>query len=256
VNVELLARFDREMRIDPPADPGVSFERDAGIVRAHGVHSWISWWDFDATQTFASVAREVARFGERQRSFEWKVYGHDRPANLVAALQHFGFKPDEPETLMLGDLDALPAGAPWAAATRYEVRPVRDAAGLHDYVMVTAQGFEQDAAPLADEFAPRLFRAGSTVTAYVVYSDGVPVAGARLECPPARSFAGLWGGVVTPAYRGRGIYTALVAQRCAQARQLGYRYATVDARETSRPILERLGFVALTSIVGWNSAPP
>jgi GNAT superfamily N-acetyltransferase len=49
-----------------------------------------------------------------------------------------------------------------------------------------------------------------------------------------------------PAYRGRGLYTALLAARVQEARRLGASYATVDAGPMSLPILRRLGFQPLT----------
>ena len=47
----------------------------------------------------------------------------------------------------------------------------------------------------------------------------------------------------------------LVARRAEEARRRGYRFLTTDARETSRPILERGGFVPLTGITGWVLRP-
>jgi len=38
------------------------------------------------------------------------------------------------------------------------------------------------------------------------------------------------------------------------ARDRGYKYLTVDALETSRPILEGLGFRAITTVRAWNFA--
>ena len=73
---------------------------------------------------------------------------------------------------------------------------------------------------------------------------------------PGRAFAGLYGGSTVPEYQGRGVYRALVAARAAEARRWGHRYLTVDARESSRPILQRLGFQPLTSISDWVLKAP
>ena len=61
-------------------------------------------------------------------------------------------------------------------------------------------------------------------------------------------FATLWGGGTLPAWRGRGIYRALVAYRANLAAQRAFHYLQVDASADSRPILERLGFVAVSSM--------
>jgi hypothetical protein len=44
---------------------------------------------------------------------------------------------------------------------------------------------------------------------------------------------------------------ALVEVRARAARERGYRYLTVDAADTSLPILRRMGFVPLTSVTAW-----
>jgi len=60
------------------------------------------------------------------------------------------------------------------------------------------------------------------------------------------------GAVTLPAYRGRGLYTAIVAARCRIARAHGATIALTHARQdTSAPILERLGFVPVTSERCW-----
>jgi GNAT superfamily N-acetyltransferase len=68
----------------------------------------------------------------------------------------------------------------------------------------------------------------------------------------------MWGGGTLPAWRGRGIYRALVAYRAGLAAARGYRYLQVDASPDSRPILERLGFVRLarTTPYIWEPGAP
>ena len=83
--------------------------------------------------------------------------------------------------------------------------------------------------------------------AVVACVDGEPVSGGRVDLEPGVEFAGLFGGVTVPEHRGRGLYGATVARRAEIARDRGYRWLYVDALPTSRPILERLGFVRLTT---------
>ena len=59
-----------------------------------------------------------------------------------------------------------------------------------------------------------------------------------------------------PAWRGRGIYRAIVAYRANLAAARGLRYLQVDASDESRPILERLGFVAVTTTTPFIWSPP
>ena len=73
--------------------------------------------------------------------------------------------------------------------------------------------------------------------------------------PAGTEFAGLWGGGTLPAWRGRGIYRALVGYRAGLAARRGYRYLTVDASADSEPILRRLGFRCLARTTPWQWAP-
>ena len=84
------------------------------------------------------------------------------------------------------------------------------------------------------------------ISVYVAYVDGVPASCARASYPRGSVFAGMWAGATVPAYRKQGLYQALVATRVQEARARGYRYMTIDALPTSRPIVERLGFKLLT----------
>jgi hypothetical protein len=81
---------------------------------------------------------------------------------------------------------------------------------------------------------------------YLAREDGRAVSVGRLETHPDSEFAGLYGGGTLATHRGRGFYRAMVAARARDAIQLGARYLSVDALPTSRPILERLGFVHVT----------
>jgi GNAT superfamily N-acetyltransferase len=81
----------------------------------------------------------------------------------------------------------------------------------------------------------------------VAFVDGAPVSGGRIDFAGASVFAGLFGGATVPELRGRGLYRATVAKRAELARERGVPWLYVDALPTSRPILERLGFVRLTA---------
>lgn len=284
---EILARFDAEMRIDPPPRPGVQYERVGNVVRGFGTWHAVVFARLTSANADAAIAEQVAFFhaiantvgsrgaepaaaanagGPGARAIEWKVYGHDTPADLGSRLSAVGFEPDEPETLMVLDLAAPPragdAGAELSEATAtplgIDIRRVTGAAGLADLIAAGSAAFgrseAEQMARIGRELSARL--GDPALSLHLAYAAGRPVAGARLECPPGRSFAGLWGGGTIPEYRGRGIYRALVQTRAQEARRRGYRYLRVDARETSRPILERLGFVSLTRIIEWRLALP
>jgi GNAT superfamily N-acetyltransferase len=85
--------------------------------------------------------------------------------------------------------------------------------------------------------------AAGTGGALVAYLDETPVAAGGVEI--VDSVGRLWGGAVLEAYRGRGIYRALVAARMGYAAEHGAAMAfTHGAVATSSPILRRLGFTS------------
>lgn len=66
----------------------------------------------------------------------------------------------------------------------------------------------------------------------------------------------MMGGVVLPAFRGRGLYRALVDARLALARQRGIELATSLAKsDTSAPILERMGFETYCDLDAYSFVP-
>lgn len=70
-------------------------------------------------------------------------------------------------------------------------------------------------------------------------------------------FASLGGAATLPNYRGRGLYTALLAIRVQEAKQRGVRFLDSEASPLSRPILEKFGFQRLTSahLCEWQVKP-
>ena len=166
----------------------------------------------------------VARMREVPGHVEWKYYSHDGP-ELRERLLAAGLEPEDEETVVVAEAASI---APPPADV--ELRLATDE---------------------FDELAARVFgeRYGlpEKAVAVVAVVDGQPVSGGRVDFEDGVEFAGLFGGITLPEYRGRGLYRATVAKRAALARERGYRWLYSDALPTSRPILERLGFVPLTT---------
>ncbi|WP_189048262.1 GNAT family N-acetyltransferase [Aliidongia dinghuensis] len=247
----ILRQYDAEMRADPPPEPGVSRAWSGGVLRTTGAYHLIGYSALAGADVDREIEAQVAFFRTLGVAVEWKLYGHDRPCDLAAHLAQAGFVADETEHFMVCDLEAgtfddLPPDG-------IEIRQVRDLTALEDFALAAGLAFDRDETCALDAYAARL--ADPTLALLVAYDDGRPVAAGRLEMPRGRAFAGLWGGGTVPGHRGRGIYRALVAARAWEALWRGYRYLTVDARATSRPILERLGFIELTRVTGWTLAP-
>ena len=91
---------------------------------------------------------------------------------------------------------------------------------------------------------------------WVAEADGAIVSSGRLEPVPGTPFAGIWGGSTRPDWRRRGVYRALTAARARSAAARGVRYIHSDSTEESRPILERSGFVRVTTTTPYEWSRP
>lgn len=247
---ELRRAYDAQMREDPPAEFGQRIERSSTIVRVCGRDNTILFSRIATGDVARVVDEQVQHFGAIGEDVEWKVFAHDVPASLESELAACDFEADAPETLMVSDLtlgDDFSSGPP-----QCQIRHVASAADVDTYVAVTERAFGTKSPTSALAFATRFLRDEPETIGYLVTCAGRAVGVGRLDLPHGRSFASIWSGGTDPDFRQRGFYRALVLLRARVARDRGYRYLTVDARETSRPILERLGFRALTTVTAWH----
>jgi len=206
---EVLERFDDQMRRMAAPD---------SLFVSNG-WSAVLWRPDDG-----EVEPLLARMRELSGHVEWKYYSHDGPElrqRLVAA----GLEPDDEETVVVAEVASIP--------------PPPDDVELQ---IVTEEFVELAASVFGDRFD-----LPEKAVAVVAMVDGKPVSGGRVDFEDGVEFAGLFGGITLPEFRGRGLYRATVAKRAELARERGYRWLYSDALPTSRPILERLGFVAITT---------
>ncbi|MFF2503667.1 GNAT family N-acetyltransferase [Streptomyces sp. NPDC058067] len=246
---EVLALFDRQMRRDAGPDAsGTRVERVDGVVRQTGAgDGWsaVVWSDLDETSADAAIAAQVRHFTELGREFEWKVYGHDLPHDLPRRLTAAGFVAEPVETLLVAEVAELPTDVPPPDGIR--LLPVTDASRFDLLAEVHDKAFGRSLGLTRHQLLAQLAADGDAVPAVLAMAGDVPVSAARMELHPGTDFASLWGGGTVAEWRGRGIYRSLVAFRTRIAAERGYRYLQVDASRMSRPILERLGFAALST---------
>jgi ribosomal protein S18 acetylase RimI-like enzyme len=209
------------------------------------VVGWVdgAWPGLGEADADAVIAEQVAYFAARREKFEWKLYDYDRPPDLGKRLLAADFAAEGEESLMVGELSAVPTDAALPPGVR--LLPVTDEAGVGLLVDVHERVFGTDHSRPRGSLLAQL-RDCPEVTAMVVAMAGdEPVCSARVEFLPGTGFASLWGGGTLPGWRGRGIYRALVAYRARLAAARGYRYLYVDASPDSQPILARLGISRL-----------
>jgi len=255
--VALLAAYDAQVRTALARRPpvGLQLDWDGPLLRATGWHrGFVGYRSLDgAGDLDALIARTVAYFAERGEAFEWKTHSHDDPADLPDRLRAHGFVAEDVETVVIGEaaLIAHDPVLPEGVALR-EARPGDD---FERIARMESDVWDDDWTWLADDLTGRV-AADPSMTVLVVEAGDEVVSAAWLVYTEGTEFAGLWGGSTLAAWRGRGIYRALVARRAQLAAERGVRYLQVDASADSRPILERLGFLAITTTTPYVWTPP
>jgi GNAT superfamily N-acetyltransferase len=166
-----------------------------------------------------------------------------------------GFVAGDEELMLVAETAAIDSDVKLPEGVRLDL--VTDQAGVEAMMAVHDLAFAAHSSPeLGELLAARLREAPELVQMVVAMAGDEPVSAARAEFTPGTDFAGLWGGGTVPAWRGRGIFRALVAYRAGLAAARGYRYLQVDALPASRPILQRLGFKPVASTTPYVWTPP
>jgi len=239
---ELLKIYDREQRIGVEF-PGVPREISERIVR-HFIgderFGFISYSALDEETADAEIEAQIAYFDALEAEFEWKVYDHDRPSDLRQRLAARGFMIQEPEALMVLDLENAPAFY-WDMALPPITR-ITDSSGVEAVRAMEETAWGTDHSWMSVRLANDLRTIPHLLSMFAICDDSRVVSAAWIYYHPPTQFAGLWGGTTLPEYRSRGYYTALLAVRAREARERGFRFLTVDASPMSRPILEKHGF--------------
>ena len=239
---ELLKIFDREQRIDFEF-PGTVREKTEGVIRDLMTlenRGFIAYSNLDETTVDAAIEEQLAYFQAREIPFEWKVYDHDKPEDLRQRLQARGFVMEDPEALVVLDLQEAP-DVYWTSDISC-VERVTDLEGVRGVRQLEEDVWGDDHAWIEKRLAHDLQTMPDLLSVFAVRADGRIVSAAWMYYHPPSRFASLWGGSTLPDYRKRGYYTALLAARAREARDRGFRFLTVDASPMSRPILEKLGF--------------
>jgi GNAT superfamily N-acetyltransferase len=251
------ARREAIYRIgEPVGEAGLSVSRGAGSRRAAGgeepalvrhvgiddqnPNGAVLYSRLDVSTVDAAIREQIAYFEELRQDFEWKVYGHDRPADLKERLAAYGFEVEEAEAVMVLDIHRAPRTLLRPAGE--SIRRITTSAMVDEVMAVQSAVWGEEDAGVERYLKYTLDRYPELMSVYLAYVDGQAVSAGWIYFPPGSQFASLWGGSTRREYRGRGLYTALVAVRLQEARQRQVRYLTVDASPMSRPILEKLGF--------------
>jgi len=251
-----LAAFDQQLRNAVRASLGGGrFERAGRLIRcvAPSPDGWngVDWSDLDESTADAAIAEQVAYFAGLGRRFEWKYYTHDRPADLPDRLRAAGLESGQEEALMIASAADIPTDLP--APDGIVLRDANDDEGLELARRVHDAVFGGDHSPMIDGMRQQLADNPAALTVVVAMAGDQPVSASRIDFHDGTDFASLWGGGTLPRWRRRGIYRAMVAHRTRLAAERGFAYLRTDALPTSRPILEKLGFIRLSTTIPFTT---
>jgi GNAT superfamily N-acetyltransferase len=259
---ELLTAYDSlRDRVPEPLPRGVTVERDGSLVRFFGLagRGFVVYRDLgglEGAELDELIARQVKVFAKRDERFEWKLHGHDQPDDLSERLRAAGFVPEETETVVIAAVPNIAAEVHLPEGV--SLREVTSRADLQRIAALeqAVWGEEDQQNWLVDMLESERAVDPDALTIVVAEAGPTVVCAAWIRFERDTDFATLWGGATLPEWRRRGIYRATVAYRATLAAGRGFRYLETDASEDSRPILERLGFTAVTTTTPYLWSPP
>jgi GNAT superfamily N-acetyltransferase len=266
IDVDVLrSAYDAQLRarVPDPVPPGVTVERDGPLLRIEGLDrgGFLAYQDLAGlagAELDELIVRQRDHFARLGQEVEWKLHGHDEPADLADRLRTAGFEPEERETVVIGPVAPLAATLP-VPPEGVRLREVTERADLERIAELKSQVYGGDWSWLINGL-DRELAAGAELdqpplTIVVAEADGELVSAGWIRFISGTRFGTLWGGATLPAWRGRGIYRSLVTYRARLADARGFSLLQVDASEDSRPILERLGFVPVTTTTPYVYTP-
>jgi ribosomal protein S18 acetylase RimI-like enzyme len=249
---EYLEAYDQQLRTDAETPSAIAVERlgPLRLVTFAGGRGFVTSQDLGGAGavTIAGWVGEALahyRADAAMTRVEWKTRGHDRAPGLHDALVSSGFVPDEPESIMIGEVLRLAVDV--ALPDEVRLRQITSEPDVRAMCAMQAEVFD---VPEIEDTANAVLRrlaTGDGMQLWVAEARGQIVSAGRLELVAGTEFAGIWGGATRPQWRGRGIYRALTAARARSALALGKRLMHSDSTEFSRPILERAGLVKVST---------
>jgi GNAT superfamily N-acetyltransferase len=257
----LILAIESSLQVYPPVS-GLSEDLAVKGVRgritdlSHPLANLVGMANIAPEDVDATLKMVRNRYSRGRKGYGWVTGPLTRPSDLGERLVASGLvKVDEMAGMALTDL-----AVPIAVDPKIEIRE----ATLHE--AQAASEMMGRAYDMPEEVA-RFFNVLLAMTdskvknrGYFAYLDGgaEPVGWSYLVYLPDSPIVLLGGAATLPEHRGRGIYSALVAKRLADARADGRTAAVIQAvRSTSAPIAAKLGFREICSLefYAWEGAP-
>ncbi len=257
----LIHAIESSLQVYPPVtglseDLGVKGVRGRITDLSNPLANLVGMANIAPDEVDATLKMVRNRYSRGRKGYGWVTGPLTRPRDLGERLVASGLKKtDEMAGMALTEL-----AVPIAVDPRIAIRE----ATLHEAqaaseMMGRAYGIPEDVARF---FNVLLAMSDNKVKnrGYFAYVDGgtEPVGWSYLVYLPDSPIVLLGGAATLPEHRGRGIYSALVAKRLADARADGRSAAVIQAvRSTSAPIAAKIGFREICGLefYAWEGAP-
>jgi hypothetical protein len=257
--VRYLAAYDAQLRGSAETPSAIAVEKlgPLRLVTFSGGRGFITSGQLDPSEgeMVSGLVREaldVFRADPTIDHVEWKTRGHDHTPGLHQALLENGFVPEAQESIMIGEARSLAVEVPLPAGVT--LRRVTEEADVRAMCAMQDATFgDPVSTEMADAVVARLQR-NDGMELWIAEAGARIICAGRLEPVPDADFAGIWGGATLEGWRGQGIYRALTSARAQAALAKGKTLINSDSTEYSRPILERSGFlkVSTTTPYAWK----
>ncbi len=252
---------ESSLHVYPPVsglseDLGVRGVRGRVTDLSHPLANLVGMADIPSDEVEATLKMVRNRYSRGRKAYGWVTGPLTRPRDLGERLVASGLKKVEDMAgMVLTDL-AIPITVDPSIEIREGTLHEAQAASE---MMGRAYDMPEEVARF---FNVLLAMTDSKVNnrGYFAFVDGgtEPVGWSYLVYLPDSPIVLLGGAATVPEHRGRGIYSALVAKRLADARADGRTAAVIQAvRSTSAPIAAKLGFreVCGLEFYAWEGAP-
>ena len=251
----LLALYDDTMRRNARI-AGCAREITPTVTRCTtttGSQRYLMWHDFRESGVATSVDAELAAVRGYAKVLMWKLYAHDSTHDeLREQLIDRGYEEHDRCTLMAMPVQALIDALTVAqrnASPTFTVRELVTVTDLNAY-----QDIWDDVWPDApnsryvDDYRALIEKHEPGIAFFAGFDGENPVTSGYMFHAPGAPFALLCGGTTKAAWRRQHAYTRMLTVRAHAALDRGADYLAVEASAESKPILERLGFVALSTL--------
>jgi hypothetical protein len=240
-----------EGRVSYLTIPGV---RGHETALSHPMVNMITSTSLDPADAEGPIRKVVDHFNRQRKAFGWVVGPSARPADLGGRLERAGLtKMFDAAGMALTDM-----------SIEFRVNPaVRIREATPQEVAVASETMAE-AFPAPKEVVQFMYeilfrdRERLKTRIYLAYIEGTddPVACSSMGFVPGQPVVHLRGAATNKAYRGRGIYSSLLARRLADAREDGAEAAVIQAiLTTSAPVCRRLGFAELCRLEFYTWSP-